>query len=289
MKSPDFRRIRLKTSCPAQQAAPGRKPRVDHQSHDWESNRPRTVVKTYMQNTPESIDFFAKLEQSLSPKRFAGYQASGSRLDAFAKYVWNLHICESLCPGFQLLEVAFRNKIHSQIGSVIGDKTWLLNQHAIIYPAEQEVIAKAKQTLHLNRSPLTEDYLISEMKFGFWTSLLNTRYERLWPKIIAGVFPNMPKAMRTRADASICMNEVRKLRNAALHHHSIWHWRDLKDRHTQMRLLIGYICTPSAAVAAEIDRFPAVYSSGMGECQKITAKILKSVQKPEAPEQAVAS
>jgi hypothetical protein len=242
-----------------------------------------------MQNTQESIDFFINLQKSLSPKRFSGYQVGGSQLDAFAKYLWNIQICESLCPCFQLLEVAFRNKIHSQIGSAIGDKTWILNQSGVIYQEEQDIIVKAKQDLKIAGSPMTEDYLVSEMKFGFWTSLLNTRYERLWPKIIADVFPNMPKTMRTRSDASICMNEVRKLRNAALHHHSIWHWRDLKDRHNQMRLLIDYICTPSAKVANEIDRFPSVHSFGMGECRKIAAKILKSVQKPEEPEQAIIS
>ena len=128
---------------------------------------------------------------------------------------------------------------------------------------------------------MTENFLVSEMKFGFWTSLLNSRYDRLWPKIIGEVFPNMPKTSRTRGDASILMNEVRKLRNAALHHHSIWHWNDLKDRHSKMKLLIGYICTPSAATAKQIDRFPAVHSTGMSECQKTASKILTSVQSPD--------
>ena len=77
------------------------------------------------------------------------------------------------------------------------------------------------------------------------------------------------------------MNGVRRLRNAALHHHSIWHWGDLKDRHNQMRMLIGYICAPSAAIAEQIDRFPTIHAAGMAECQKIASKILKAVQKPE--------
>ncbi|HEY1663457.1 MAG TPA: hypothetical protein VGI03_13650 [Verrucomicrobiae bacterium] len=234
-----------------------------------------------MLNTQESIDFFKNLKESLSAKRFSGYQMGGSELDAFAKYLWNIQLCESLCPSFQLLEVAFRNKIHSQVGIAIKDASWILHQHGIIYPEEQETIRKAKENLNIAHCPVTEDYLVSEMKFGFWTSLLNARYERLWPKIIGDVFPDMPKLSRTRADASILMNGVRKLRNAALHHHSIWHWRDLKDRHNQMRLMIGYICAQSASAADQIDRFPVVQSIGMGECQKMAAKILKSVQKLE--------
>jgi hypothetical protein len=235
-----------------------------------------------MLDTQESINFFGNLRKSLSEKRFSGYLGRGTPLDAFAKYLWNTHICESLYPCFQLLEVAFRNKPHSQIGSAITEPNWILAGHRIFYQEEQEAIIKAKESLTLARCPMTEDYLISEMKFGFWTSLLNARYERLWPKIIADVLPNMPKVARTRADVSTLMNGVRRLRNASLHHHSIWHWNDLKDRHKQMRQLIDYICTPSATIAEQIDRFPVVYSSGMAECQKMASKILKSVQKPEA-------
>lgn len=232
-----------------------------------------------MLHSKESIDFFADLRRSLSAKRFAGYQLRGNELDALAKYLWNVHLCESLCPCFQLLEVAFRNRVHSQIGVVIKDANWILNESGIMYPDELDAIREAKVNLTKSGCSITEDYLVSEMKFGFWTSLLNSRYDRLWPKIIADVFPNMPKTSRTRGDASTLMNGVRKLRNAALHHHSIWHWHDLKDRHQQIRTLIGYICTPSAAVAGEIDRFSAVHSIGMAECQKVASRILTSFQK----------
>jgi hypothetical protein len=235
-----------------------------------------------MLGTKESIDFFTNLLKSLSSKRFSGYSsAKGSQLDAFAKYLWNVNLCESLYPCFQLLEIAFRNKVHFQIGAAIGDPTWLINQHGFIHQEDQDAIKKGKESLATANSPITEDYLVSEMKFGFWTTLLNSRYERLWPRIITPVFPNMPNTMRTRADASILMNRVRHLRNEALHHHSIWHWGDLKDRHKQMRSVIDYICAPSSAIAREIDRFPIVHSNGMAECLKAASRILKSVQKPE--------
>jgi hypothetical protein len=204
----------------------------------------------------------------------------GNELDSFAKYLWNIHLCESLCPCFQILEVAFRNTVHSEIAAAIKDSNWIFNESGVFYEEEQDAIQKAKKSLLIAGTQVTEDYLIAEMKFGFWTSLLNSQYDRLWPKIIAGVFPHMPNSMRTRGDASMLMNGIRKLRNAALHHHSIWHWRDLKDRHGQMRKLIEYICKSSALMAEGVDRFPAVYSNGMSECQKNASKILKSVQKP---------
>lgn len=229
--------------------------------------------------TKESTDFFSTLKKSLSETRFAGYQTKeGNDLDSLSKYLWNIGLCESLCPCFQLLEVACRNRVHAEIATAIQDSTWILNENRVFYPEEQEAIKKAKESLRISGAALTEDYLIAEMKFGFWTALLNARYDRLWHKIIRDVFPNMPKASRTRGDASVLMNGVRRLRNAALHHHSIWHWRDLKDRHSQMRSMIKYICRPSDLIAQEIDRFPNAYSAGMAECQKAASKILTSVQ-----------
>jgi hypothetical protein len=263
--------------------APGEKPEVDHQPCDWESNCPRTVTERYMLNTKESIDFFKGLQKSLSLKRFDGYSGKGSHLDALAKYIWNVHLCESLYPCFQLLEVAFRNRVHTEVAYAIKVSDWIFKELPILYEEERDAIGKAKDELTKAKSPITEDYLVSEMKFGFWTSLLNSRYDRLWHKIIAGVLPNMPKTSRTRADVSVLMNSVRRLRNAALHHHSIWHWGDLKNRHDQMRLLISYICAPSAAIADNIDRFSFVHSTGMSECQKIASKILKSISKPANP------
>jgi hypothetical protein len=213
------------------------------------------VIKAYMLDTQESIDFFKNLKRSLSTGRFVGYQERGNELDAFAKYLWNMLLCESLYPCFQILEVAFRNTVHSEISVAIKDPTWILNEHKIFYNEEQEAVKKVKENLKLVGSPMTEDCLIAEMKFGFWTSLLNSHYDKLWHRIIAGVFPHMPKTMRTRGDASTLMNGVRKLRNAALHHHSIWHWSDLKDRHAQMRNLIGYICKSSAAMLLNLIDF----------------------------------
>jgi hypothetical protein len=233
-----------------------------------------------MLNTQESTEFFGNLKKSLSTRRFSGYCGKGSDLDAFSKYLWNIHLCESLCPCFQLLEVAFRNKVHCQIGLAINDSSWILNECGIISEKGLEAIRWAKESLQKDGAIITEDLLVSEMKFGFWTSLLNSKYDRLWPKIIAEVFPNMPKTIRTRGDVSVLMNSVRKLRNAALHHHSIWHWHDLKEQHNNIMELIGFICVASSITADQIDRFPTVHSNGVGECQKIASKILSSVQKP---------
>jgi hypothetical protein len=69
------------------------------------------------------------------------------------------------------------------------------------------------------------------------------------------------------------MNRVRKMRNAALHHHSIWHWKDLADQHQEMHSLIEWICCSASKLAKSIDRFPEVYSAGPRQFDVIVAKI----------------
>jgi hypothetical protein len=221
----------------------------------------------------EATAFFDSIRKSLSSKRFGGY---GNDRDALAKYLWNTQLCESLYPCFQILEVAFRNRAHSEIGVAIKDANWISHEHPFIYDEDKDAIKYAKESLTDDGCPITEDYLVAEMKFGFWTTILNSKYETLWRKIISSVFPNMPNKVRTRSEASSLMNKIRWLRNAALHHHSIWHWEDLRARHKQMRDVIGFMCKPSADIADHIDRFPSVHAVGIGECQKIVSKILSA-------------
>jgi len=221
-----------------------------------------------------SIGFFDKMGKSLSKARLDSYkEENGSEVDALRKYVWNTLLCESLYPGFQILEVSFRNSVHFQIGETAKDPCWLSNQIGFLSDFEKEAIQKAKKSISDRRGSVTEDYLVSEMSFGFWTSLLDKRYETMWPKIIKAVLPNMPKTIRTRGDASKMMNTVRKLRNAALHHHSIWHWKDLKEQHEKMITLIGYICDSSAFLVSKIDRFPVVYALGYKNCGNFLGEI----------------
>jgi len=211
----------------------------------------------------------ANITKSLSKARFDSYRVAGEtdRI-ALSKYIWNLLLCESLYSGFQILEVAFRNSIHTEIAICAKDAQWLTNE-IFLFEEEKAAIKISKKSISDRKGTLTEDVLVAEMSFGFWTSLLDVRYDTMWHRIIKGVFPNMPKTDRTRKEASKAMNTVRKLRNAALHHHSIWHWSDLDQQHETMKALIGYICNSSLLLYGRIDRFPMIHGSGYKECEKL--------------------
>lgn len=213
---------------------------------------------------------FQKLERVLSKQRFDSYKKPGhTEHESFSLYVWNTMLCESLYAPFQILEVGARNAIHSEIAVAIKQPEWLNIEHGFLHEDEKEAIKEAKQALAKRRSPCGEPELVAEMSFGFWTSLIDSRYETLWHKIIIGVFPHMPKHIRTRGEISKRMNAARKIRNAAFHHHSIWHWKDLKDQHFELRNLIRWICPSIDEMAFRIDRFPRIYRLGAKESTRI--------------------
>lgn len=214
--------------------------------------------------------FFIALERSISKTRLEAYRNGGSLPEALSRYCWNAAICESLYSTFQILEVAYRNAVHIEIGKHSPD--WLMDGGRFLNESEQSAIALARSEVVTRRKHATEHLLVAELKFGFWTSLLDVRYDRMWPKIIKGVFPHMPPTLRTRAEMSSRMNKVRKFRNAALHHHSIWHWSDLSGQHEKMHEVTGWICASAGTIARRLDRFPGIHSAGPSAFSEIVSK-----------------
>lgn len=120
----------------------------------------------------------------------------------------------------------------------------------------------AIDALAIRGKALTPGYMISELKFGFWTTLFDAHYDKLWHKIIQPVFPNMPNRIRTRREVSRRINSVRHLRNSVSHLHSIWHWRDLKNRHSEIYELLDWIEPEFGRFIRRQDRFLAVLANG---------------------------
>jgi hypothetical protein len=214
-----------------------------------------------MASANPSNPFFASLERVISVPRLDSYRRNGEDPKlTLCKYLWNVKLCESLYVPMQFLEVAFRNAAHWEIAKRCGTPDWLSNRHQFLHVDERRQIDEAEGALRAHGKTPTEPYLVSELRFGFWTSLLDARYDQLWPRIIAGVFPHMPRTIRTRREVSRLANRVRKLRNAALHHHSIWHWHDLREQHENIYTLLDYICASTARLARTTDRFKTVHS-----------------------------
>jgi hypothetical protein len=216
---------------------------------------------------------YAEIERVLSKPRLDSYRQPGeTHKEALCRHLWNTALCESLYPSLQTLEVTFRNALHSEIGAVVNEREWLTNPPGFLFEDELSAIGKAKQSLRHGRG-ITEPCLVAEMSFGFWTSLLDSRYDKMWPKLIAKVFPNMPRTIRTRLEVSRRMNKVRKLRNAALHHHSIWHWRDLESQHQDLHTVLEWLSPSMSMIARECDRFPTLRTAGPKQFEALVSKL----------------
>lgn len=209
-------------------------------------------------------EFFKSFERTVSQARLTSYRRPGdSENDTLARYLWNASLCEALHAPLQHLEVGFRNALHLALVEVNANQNWVSQiDRSILQPQEIATVEEAKGALIERGRPTDEGYVINELGFGFWASLLDSRYDRIWPPIIAKVFPHCPRRDRTRRDISRAITRIRRLRNSAFHHHSIWHWGDLASRHNELKTVIGWVCPALALIVTKIDRFPAVFRAG---------------------------
>jgi len=212
-------------------------------------------------------DFSALLIKAISHERLGAYRqrgTDGSDLNLFAHYAWNIALCECLYPALQGLEVALRNSIHDAAATTYRTEFWFDDPRVVGHQREQDTIRKAKETLARDRKPLEAGRIVAELSFGFWTSLLDVRYEQvLWPRLLKIVFPFMPRPIRTRKMLSKRLHPVRHLRNRVFHHEPIWHWRDLVQQHNELLEAISWINPAMLEMIKVLDRFPDVRQQGV--------------------------
>jgi len=210
--------------------------------------------------------FADKLRQVLSQERLESYHQRGTPrtdLNLFSHYAWNMALSESLYSALQCLEIACRNQIHQSATTHYHRDDWFDHPAALQHENERQAIAKAKMALRQQGKPLEAGRIVAELNFGFWTSLLDRRYEQvLWPRLLKHTFPRMPRKIRTRATLAKRFNTIRRLRNRVFHHEPIWYWRDLPQQHEAILEAIEWLEPAMRSFVETIDRFPTVYAGG---------------------------
>lgn len=172
-------------------------------------------------------------------------------------------LSESLYSSLQVLEIALRNTIHHAASTHFGQLDWFDAPSVLQHAHERGAILKAKATLTQQKKPHDAARIVAEVSFGFWTSLLDRRYEQtLWPKLLKPAFPYLPRRLRTRADLSKRFHTMRQLRNRVFHHEPIWHWHNLTQQHQQILEALAWIEPAAHDLATTLDRFPAVHAQG---------------------------
>lgn len=209
---------------------------------------------------------------ALSLERFAEYRKTAADdSEALARYTWNTRLCEALYPSLHYFEVALRNNLHSAISTRFPSgpwsdvQCWMDLTNPVLDEIERRAVNRAKGVLRDQGKPLEIGRMVAELNFGFWTSLLDVRYERsnvFWPHLLRPTFPRMPKTDRKRRIVSARINSIRLLRNRVSHHEPIWHWRDLKSQHDGILEALSWISSDLALLLRTIDRFEEVFHEG---------------------------
>jgi hypothetical protein len=144
----------------------------------------------------------------------------------------------------------------------------------------QDEVRKVKTKIQKMNEPLTAGRVVSELQFGFWTSLFEAHYEQhtpFLPRGIKAVFPHLPKSLHKRKDRKNDLEQIRGLRNRVFHHERIVHWRDLDAQHQLILNVIGWISPELQRVTAAMDRFQSVRAAGL------TPFLNRAVWEPKTP------
>lgn len=108
--------------------------------------------------------------------------------------------------------------------------------------------------------------IISELSFGFWTSLFDKKYDStFWKRrdLIRAALPNMPNHMRTRHILAKRFNEIRRLRNRVFHHEPIWNISNLTQQHENIVKALNWLNSDVRVTNQMIcDHFSVIYRQG---------------------------
>lgn len=206
-----------------------------------------------------------ELEIALAPERLSPYlrYAKGDCSYAVALYLWNMSLRESLYPLLSLSEISLRNQFNRALSQHFGREDW----YEIPWLDQQDAskVNDAKNKIKKQGYDVAPGRVVAELTFGFWTSLLNVRYERkqiLWPTMAPLLFASAPRKLRTRKDQSRYASQLRNLRNRIFHYEPIWHWPNLPSIVRESEAWLQWLSPDIARLHGQLERFHSIYVAG---------------------------
>jgi len=165
------------------------------------------------------------IERIISKERLQPYLAYHQNDEgrAIQHYKSNILVSEAFYPLLSLLEIGLRNSIDYQLKMRFKDDKWFESREFIEIASRFQIdrISDARSNILTEKKEIASGRIISELSFGFWTSLFDSRFEMTLWKALRLAFPNCPKEIRKRKTMSSKFNSVRKLRNRIFHHEAI--------------------------------------------------------------------
>lgn len=200
--------------------------------------------------------------RGIAPDRFDAFRRANDmdELDGLARYVWNMALCREIQTPLHLLEVCFRNRLHSALTASRGRTDWF-NDERLLSLDEQSSVIRAKKTLERLHRPFDAGRVVAELNFGFWTGLYGKEHENdIVRPTIAMTFPHIV-GRAVRATVAGPLREARLLRNRVSHHEHICFDTALPTKYADVISLIKWMSTEASELVALEDRFARVYGS----------------------------
>ena len=211
--------------------------------------------------------FITELKRCLSHPRLERYRqpAGASDIEMLINYYWNIALAESLHCSLGTVEILLRNTIHDTLATFFGRADWY-DGTGLLEEKQLEEVAKVKHHIATRNKAATPERVISQLTFGFWVTLLSTRYnDRFWrPNTNANLkaaFPHAPAKMR-RNDIQAKYYSANNLRNRAFHHEPLFDQHSLLDDYRRTYEGIAWIDPTMVPKTQLLDRFPDVHANG---------------------------
>jgi hypothetical protein len=211
----------------------------------------------------DQLDAFVSL---ISAPRFNTYleMARGDRSLAFDLYRWNGEVAGALSWSMHFAEIAVRNGVQAHFTRRYGpgwtDAAQFRNR---LDRRDADSLRQTFDRQAILRRPdsPTDDQIVADMSFGFWVSVLRTRYAVPfgWAAGLKSAFPDAEHLLdigfvQTRLDS------IRTMRNRVAHHEPIIHRgiaRAIAVRNMSIEV-IGWSNRRSADFLSSHDPLPTV-------------------------------
>lgn len=174
-----------------------------------------------------------KIINSISKERFEPYlKRSENTKNALFLYQKNIETSQEFYGLLSILEITLRNQIDQSCKLYFKNNNWLTE----ILPIElSHQINENKSRLIKSKKEITNSRILAELNFGFWTTLFNRKYARIFWKPLHRIFPNMPKENKKRTEVSSRLNHIRVFRNRIYHYEPIiWDLEILKKKREEI-------------------------------------------------------
>jgi hypothetical protein len=150
---------------------------------------------------------------------------SYSRLNAYKsieEYKQNILYSQEYYILLCILEISLRNSINYYFKFKFGND-W--NNHKFLHYDSLAKIKEVQKRIILSKKELTHEQIISELSFGFWSSLFRKSYtNKMRLTDLKYIFPNLPfkkDKLVTRDYINKKLNHIRKFRNRIFHYEKI--------------------------------------------------------------------